>query len=233
MMMTIRLYSHMGKKFGRVHRANLETGSVAEAVRYLRANYGAMVDKYLCGASKRGFGFAVFRGKENLSKDQLREPCHGDDIRIAPVILGSKNAGVFQVILGAALVVIGGVITGWSFGAASPFGTAIAMAGAGMIVGGIVQMLTPRPKSLAAGDSPENTPSYAFNGPINTQAQGHCVPVLYGKLWVGSAVISGGTTVKDDVRAPLSGVTPPGGGIGGILGYMGRLSNGPTAVTTT
>ena len=35
-----------------------------------------------------------------------------------------------------------------------------------------------------------NTPSYLFNGAVNTTAQGHPVPIGYGRLIVGSAVIS-------------------------------------------
>lgn len=224
MMTTLRLYGRMGVKFGRVHRVALDTGSTAEAVRYLQANFKG-IDDYLGHAKTRdGVGFAVFRGKENLKKDQLTEPSFGEEIRIAPVILGSKNAGVFQIVLGAVLVVVGGMITGWSFGTASPFGTAVAMAGVSMMVGGIVQMLTPRPHGLAARDAPDSTPSYAFSGPINTQAQGHCVPVLYGRGWVGSAVISAGMDIKDDVVVPAIGQNPGGGNAGG--GSMGGFNNG-------
>jgi hypothetical protein len=42
-------------------------------------------------------------------------------------------------------------------------------------------------------ERPENTPNYVFHGPINTEAQGHPVPVLLGgPLRIGSAVISAG-----------------------------------------
>jgi predicted phage tail protein len=39
--------------------------------------------------------------------------------------------------------------------------------------------------------------SYAFNGPVNMQAQGNPVPVAYGETWTGSAVISGGIFSED------------------------------------
>lgn len=223
MMQTIRLYGKMGKLFGRVHRADLATGSVAEAVAYLRANFKG-VDEYLGRAKTRdGVGFAVFRGKENLAKDQLRDPCFGEEIRIAPIILGSKKAGVFQIIIGAVIVVVGAVLTAYGYGS---IGVPMMKFGATIIAGGIIQMLTPRPKGLSAQDRPESTPSYAFNGPVNTQAQGHPVPVLYGKMWVGSAVVSAGMDVKDDIRVPLNGAQAPGGSVGFLLGLMGRMSNG-------
>jgi predicted phage tail protein len=39
-----------------------------------------------------------------------------EDIRIAPVIIGSKTGGLLQTILGAVLVVVGVVVTGLSYG---------------------------------------------------------------------------------------------------------------------
>ncbi|MEL4893531.1 hypothetical protein PQU63_18765 [Xanthomonas protegens] len=62
---------------------------------------------------------------------------------------------------------------------------------------GIVQILLLMQKGLGAQDSPANKLSYAFNGPVNTQAQGNPVPVAYGDTWCGSAVISGGIFAKD------------------------------------
>ncbi len=230
MITTIKLYGRMGKMFGRVHKPDLATGSVAEAVRYLRANFPG-VDQYLARAKTQdGVGFAVFRGKENLTKTQLREPCFGEEIRIAPVVLGAKKGGIINIIVGAVLIVVGVALIIASEGAGSPLGMQLIGAGIGIAVGGIIQMLTPMPKGLASKDSPEHTPSYAFNGPVNTQAQGHPVPVLYGKLWVGSAVVSAGMDVKDDIRVPLTGTQAPGGGVGFILGLMGRMGSGPYAV---
>lgn len=111
--------------------------------------------------------------------------------------MGSKNGGVFQIILGVALVIVGGIITGWSFGAASPFGTAIAGMGVSMILGGVIQLLTPVPRAKKGSDAPENAPSYTFAGAVNTQAQGNPVPLLYGRMIVGSAVISAGLNAED------------------------------------
>lgn len=122
------------------------------------------------GAKDRGIGYAVFIGKTNITEDELAHPSGSDDIRIAPITLGSKNGGVFNIILGAVLIVAGIVVTGMSFGSAAPIGAALIGMGVSMVVGGVVQLLTPMPKGLSAKDKPANTPSYAFNGPINTEA---------------------------------------------------------------
>jgi predicted phage tail protein len=70
------------------------------------------------------------------------------------------------VIIAASLVA--DYYTGGRFGEATHYSTY--SMGAAMIFGGVVQLLTPMPKGLGAKDRPNNTPSYAFNGPLNTQA---------------------------------------------------------------
>lgn len=206
---TIRLYGVLGAKFGRVHR--MAVASAAEAIRALGAQIQGF-DAFLTQSKDKGLGYAVFYGKQNLAEDELRNLA-GEDIRIAPMILGSKSGGVFNIILGAVLVVVGAVATYWGFGA---IGAPLIKMGVAMMVGGVVQLLTPQPKGSSAKDRPENTPSHAFNGPINTQAQGNPVPVLYGELIVGSAVISAGISAVDQAYVPTSTATSGGGtGSGG------------------
>jgi predicted phage tail protein len=201
----VRLYGKMGARFGR--RFLLAVSSPAEAVRALCSQLPGF-EQYLMGAKDKGIGFAVFVGRRNLSEGQLIEPTGSEEIRIAPIIMGAKNGGVFQIIMGAVLIVVGVFITGLSWGAAAPIGSALIGMGISMIVGGVIQLLSPQPKAPKAQDRVDNKPSYAFNGPLNTQAQGNPVPVLYGELTVGSAVISAGISVQDGLTAPTA---PPAG----------------------
>lgn len=193
---TIRLYGELGRRFGRQHR--LAVRNTNEAIRALSAMQPGF-EAFLIQAKDRGMTFSVFAGKDNLKKEELDRPVGSDDIRIAPIISGSKRAGLFQTILGVALIVGASIVTGgaasaafgWSAALASGGMTgAIAMMGVSMMIGGVAQMLAPTPQGLGTSDRPENRPSYTFNGPVNTQAQGNPVPVLYGRLVVGSAVIS-------------------------------------------
>lgn len=202
---TIRLYGRLGAKFGRVHR--MAVGSAAEAVRALGSQLRGF-DAFLTQSKDMGLGYAVFYGKHNLKQDDLQNPCGSDEIRIAPMYLGAKNAGVFNIILGVVLVVVGALITPYT----GPLGAALMNMGYAMIIGGIVQLLTPTPKGRSAEDRPENKPSAVFSGAINTQAQGHPVQVLYGELIVGSAVLSAGIDAVDNAYTPS---TAP------RLGYMG------------
>lgn len=193
---TVRLYGYLGTQYGRVHKLAVKTA--AEAVRALCVLYPGF-EKELMTSRERGLVYSVFLGKRNLDKDQLKDPSGLDDIRIAPIIAGSKKAGALQTIVGVVLIVVGLIITGGTFGAGAPFGSALIMMGASMMVGGIIQMISPQPGGLATKDSPNNGASYNFNGPVNTTAQGNPVPLLYGRMRVGSAVVSAGIYSADQV----------------------------------
>lgn len=206
---TIRMYGEAGKLFGRVHR--MAVGSAAEAVRALCSQLPGF-ERYLTESKDKGYGFAVFYGKRNLAEENLHEPSGDDEIRIAPILFGSKSGGWFNVIVGVVLVVVGAVLSYFGFGA---IGVPLMKMGVGLIIGGVVQMLAPTPKGSAARDRPENAPSYAFNGPVNTQAQGNPVMVVYGDVITGSAVLSAGINAVDQAYIPRPGTPSGSGGSGG------------------
>jgi len=193
---TIRLYGALGARFGRVHKLAVQTS--AEAVKALCINFDGLED-YLMNAKKNGVTFAVFRGKRNIGVQDFQELAGKSDIRIAPVMEGAKKAGMFQTILGAVMVVAGiiiGVATGWT-GVGLTFGAGLIMSGASMMAGGIYQLLSPQPKGLQGRDDPDNKPSYAFGGSVNTLAMGNPVAPLWGEREIGGAIISAGIVAED------------------------------------
>ncbi|MCK6965504.1 tail assembly protein [Enterobacter bugandensis] len=191
---TIRLYGVLGARYGRVHRLAVQTS--AEAVKALCINLDGL-ESYLLNAKKNGMTFAVFRGRRNIGADDFKNLAGSTDIRIAPVMEGAKKAGLFQTILGAVMVVAGIVVTGMTFGSAGVIGAGMVSAGIGMMAGGIYQMLSPQPKGLQGRDDPDNKPSYAFGGSVNTLAMGNPVALLYGEREVGGAIISAGIVAED------------------------------------
>ncbi len=203
---TIRLYGKLGAQFGRVHR--LAVASTAEAVRALCFLLPGF-ERELMTSRDRGIAYACFLGKTNISRDELSLSGGSEDIRIAPVLVGSKAAGALQFILGAVLAVVGyiGTVAGQAYGGAA-WGPALIKMGSAMMLGGVVQLLSPQQAGMSAADKADNQASYNFNGPVNTVAQGNPVPVLYGRLIVGSAVISGGILSQDQA---YTGATHPGG----------------------
>lgn len=190
-MRTIRLYGILGSTFGREFK--LSVASPKEAVRALCVIVPGF-ERFLNTSKQRGLTYAVFSGKRNLNDDELSMDQSSADIRIAPVILGSKRGGVFQTILGVALVAVGAVASYFGGGAV---GVPLMQFGAAMALGGVVQMLSPQTTGLASKQSADNKASYAFGGVTNTTAQGNPVPLLYGKRRIGGAIISAGIYVDD------------------------------------
>lgn len=185
-MMTILLYGHLGRDFGKVHHYDVD--SVSEAVRAMSATMDGFRKKVIAG----GYYKVLIGGKDALSAEQLPNPTsQRESIRIVPVIAGAGKYG--QIILGSVLIA-----AGWYIGlTGSPvLGSGLISIGMSMVLGGVAQLLfAPKPPG-APPDRPENRPSFTFDGAVNTAAQGNPVPVLYGKLIIGSQVASAGLSVE-------------------------------------
>ncbi|WP_343529385.1 tail assembly protein [Yokenella regensburgei] len=193
-MTRIELGGVLGKTFGKTHERLVRT--TAEAVRALCCTIDGF-EKFLNTSKNRGLTYAVFRGKKNIGENDLEFPVTEETIRIVPVVIGSKKAGLLQTILGAVLVVAGIVVTGLTWGYAAPVGGALISSGIGLMAGGVIQMLSPQPAGLSSKQDSDNRASYAFGGVTNTAAQGYPVPLLYGKRRIGGAIISAGIYVED------------------------------------
>lgn len=196
---TIRLYGKLGATFGRVH--HFVCNDTAGAVRALCAMIPGF-EKFLMESKDKGLGYTVFIGKQNVGEEGLKYPVGNDDIRIAPVILGSGRGGFFQIVLGAALIGAAFLTGGASLGASGLAFSGLAgqMAfgiGVSMVLGGVSQLLVKQPQGITGVESPDNGASYNFNGPANVTAQGNPVPVLYGEMIVGSVTVSGDMFSED------------------------------------
>lgn len=194
-MVTVLLYGFLGQRFGRVHR--YDAHSPAEAVRALSVTLPGFRQALIDGGAYR-----VLRGgREALGAEDIVAPHSArDTLRIVPVVAGAGR-GVGQILLGAALIGLSFVpglstiqiatINGVTHTAASM----ISGLGTSLIFSGIAQALTRTPKSQQV-EAVSNKPSYAFDGAVNTAAQGNPVAVCYGRLIVGSQVVSAGLSVE-------------------------------------
>lgn len=194
---TVLLSGSLARLFGRVHRLVIDTP--AEACRALAVTIPGF-ESYMRNAHLKGLRFTIFKGKHNISQDELKHNSGKEVIRIVPVIAGSKRAGVLQTIIGAVLVVVGAIGATWgqAFGGGA-WGPAAMKIGAAMMIGGVAQMLSPQAKGLASRQDPDNMPSYAFGGPVNTVAMGNPVGVAYGLRERGGAIISAGIYVDEKI----------------------------------
>ena len=193
-MRTIKLGGVLGKKFGKQY--TLDVHSFRDAMAALCMMKPGF-EKYLRTAEERGLVFAVFVDERNLGEQELDlVGSDNGDIRIQPIVQGSKQAGMFQTLLGVVLIVAG-LFTG---GTTSTLGVGLLAAGAAVGLGGVVQMLSPTTKASAESKNDDgNNPSYGFGGAVTTIAQGNPYPLLYGEREIGGAVESGGVYTQDNI----------------------------------
>lgn len=183
---TVLLFGQL-RQFGRSFRLSVRT--TAEAIKALCVQVPG-VERFLSNAKSRGIEFAVFRGKKNIGEGELSFGGEGD-IRIAPVITGSKRAGILQTIVGVVLLAISYV-----FPVTAPY---LAPAGIGLVAGGVIQMLSPQAGGLKTSAAPENTPGYAFGSAKNTTASGNPVSLCAGRRRWGGAIISAAIYAEDQM----------------------------------
>ncbi|HCS07725.1 MAG TPA: phage tail protein [Pseudomonas sp.] len=181
----VMLYGVLGARFGRVH--HLAVASGAEAIHALCVKIPGF-KRFLRFSEERGLNYAIFRGKKNLSENEIgMRQDTVESIRIAPIVIGSKGGGLFATIAGLALVVIGAVTQQYY----------LAAAGVGLMIGGIAMSMSPSPAGILDKEGDGNRPSYAFGGAVTTMAQGRCKPLLYGERDIGGALISAGVFSED------------------------------------
>ncbi|MGR3892844.1 tail assembly protein [Pseudomonas sp. 1176_21] len=184
-MTTIKLSGSLAQKFGRTHRRQIDSGEVWEVFKALKATLEGF-EAEIQRLDGMGLRFAVFRNRKNVGAEDFGRG-GAREVRIVPVIGGSKRGGLLQTIVGVAMVVAGAVT-----------GQAWAMQiGAAMALGGVIQMLSPQAKGLSQSAAPENRPSYAFGSANNTTASGNPVPICIGERRWGGAIISASIYAED------------------------------------
>ncbi|MBB1439889.1 tail assembly protein [Shewanella sp. SG41-4] len=205
---TIKLSGSLANKFGREHKRLLEKGTTSEAFSAIKNTLQGF-ELFIKKQAKLGLRYAIFRNGKNTGQDEF-DLSGTNEIRIVPVVGGSKRGGILQTILGAVLIVVGYLV---------PAVAAYTIpAGIGMIAGGVVQMLSPQAKGLKGREASDNAPSYAFGGAVNTTAAGNPVGIGYGKRRIGGAIISAGIYAEDIAVSKRS--VQNSGGSGGSNGQQ-------------
>lgn len=190
-MTAVYLYGHLGRTFG--WRWSLDVHSPAEAVRAIIANRPDF-QRHLIKHSEPGY--RVFIGADPIADgDGLHHPVGRQCIKIVPVVAGGKEAWI-NIVVG--VVIIAATIAAFQW-YALPGEVALLIGGIGasLAINGVSQMLMGTPNAPEVKEREQNKPSFLFTGPVNTIAQGHPVPVGYGRLRVGSAVVSAGIVTED------------------------------------
>ena len=215
---TIRLLGAAGRKFGREFK--LAVKSPAEAFRALcvlcPGLRGWALEQHEKGVAWR----VVIKERSGINEDLLKCETSSDTITFAPTMRGAGgNSGVFQIILGVALIAASLIIT---FGTAGG-GLALGLLGGSLVLGGIAQLITPTPtlpKQAETGeqDSAElNSALFTRSG--GNDAQAEIVPVLYGRRLVPAP-----RNISFDLRLLPSSRDVDTSSAVGLLGYVNRVN---------
>lgn len=190
----ICLYGDL-QRFGR--RFRLQVKDAAEAIRALSVQLPGFRQKLASGWYRLRIS-----GSDTSEQDlhaRLHEPLHdGDVIHLVPGTEGAKSGGVFQAVAGAVLTVAGAAISYFSAGTLSAFGAGMMKFGAAMLIGGVAQMLAPKPKMPEYNSADNGKQNTYFSSLDNMIAQGNPVPVAYGEMLVGSRRISQDISTMDE-----------------------------------
>jgi predicted phage tail protein len=212
-MKVVKVYGALRKRLGQC-RFEFEVDTPAQAIKALCVNFPGL-DKWLIDSEQTGMGFRVTVGKERITQEDASVAVlpwsERDVFSIAPVLAGAGQ-GFGQVLAGIGLVALA-IIAGPAAGGFLGLGAGLAGAGAGLIggtaavalggigasliLGGVAQMLSPQPdiSALQRGKEAARLESFTFSGIVNTSQQGMPVPIVYGRAFVGSAVLSSGLDV--------------------------------------
>jgi len=197
MLRKIKLYGELAEFVG--HKEfEVQVDSLAKAVSFLINNFEG-IDRFM---SPNYYQLKV--GNYDIGEDEIHHPIGQEDIHFIPVISGAGR-GLGKVLLGAALIgiAIAAPGAGFAFGksgvgfiatgaAPNALMAAIGNIGIGLTLMGVSEMLTPLPKSQDFSSEQDPRLSFSFSGTQQTSRAGTPVPIVYGEIFTGSVVISGG-----------------------------------------
>ena len=217
-MKVVKVYGALRKRLGQC-RFEFDVTTPAQAIKALCVNFPGL-EKWLINSEKDGVGYRVAISKEKVTEgnvDPLFMPFSDREVfSITPVVAGAGR-GTGMILAGVGLIALAVVTGGTSiaftaggFGLASgvtattALGLSIAAGniGVALLLGGVAQALSPQPElpELEGGKEAARLESFTFSNVVNTSRQGLPVPIAYGRVFVGSAVLSSGLDV-DQVQA--------------------------------
>ena len=199
MLSKIKVYGRLARFLGE-RTFEAEISSPVDAFKFLLANFPSLESHMM------EQNYCVKVGDYEINETELNIPTGSQEIRIVPVVMGARR-GFGRFLLGAVLigVAVFAPAAGLGLGpGTSPFlfgttgGGALAAAagnlGIYLALSGVAQMITPTEDVGADSDDPS---SFTFNGVQNTIRAGVAIPVVYGEIFTGSLVVSGGIDTDD------------------------------------
>ena len=219
-MKVVKVYGALRKRLSQC-RFEFDVTTPAQAIKALCVNFPGL-DKWLIDSEQDGVAYRVAVSKEKATEDNvapLLMPFSDREVfSITPVVAGA-GGGLGRTLVGVALIAVAIANPAVGFGlngavgfgagavggaATATFGASLAAAagtlGIGLVLSGVAEILSPQPSLDSTLDESAQLESFTFSNVVNTSRQGMPVPIAYGRLFVGSAVLSSGLDV-DQVQA--------------------------------
>jgi len=218
-MKVVKVYGALRKRLGQC-RFEFDVATPAQAIKALCVNFPGL-EKWLIDSEKDGVGYRVAISREKVTEDNfapLVMPFSDREVfSITPVVAGAGR-GFGQILAGAALIALAiavpttaGLTAGGfsataaaAAGTSATFGATLAAAagnlGIFLVLSGVAQAISPQPELNSTLDESVQLESFTFSNVVNTSRQGMPCPIAYGRVFVGSAVLSSGLDV-DQVQA--------------------------------
>ena len=201
-MKVVKVYGALRKRLGQC-RFEFDVATPAQAIKALCVNFPGL-DKWLIDSEQDGVGYRVAVGREKITDDltALGLPFSEKEVfSITPVVAGAGR-GATQIGIGLALVATA-VFTGGTtlalgvggFSGGLGISAAVGNIGLALTLSGIATALSPQPELNSTLDESVQLESFTFSNVVNTSRQGMPCPIAYGRLFVGSAVLSSGLDV--------------------------------------
>ena len=209
-MKVVKVYGALRKRLGQC-RFEFDVATPAQAIKALCVNFPGL-DKWLIDSEQDGVGYRVAVSKEKITEQDISPllmPFSDREVfSITPVIAGAGR-GTGRILAGVALIATAIITQGGSLAfsggftaTSAAFGAKLAAAGANLgvflVLSGVAQAISPQPGLDSTLDESVQLESFTFSNIVNTQRQGMPVPIAYGRLFVGSAVLSSGLDVDQE-----------------------------------
>ena len=207
-MKVVKVYGALRELLGQC-RFELDVVTPGQAIKALCVNF-PQLERWLLDSEKEGVAYRVMVGKQKATEKDVSPlllPFGEREVfSITPVIAGAGR-GIGQVLIGAALIATAIVFApaGAGFlglgagvgGLNAAVSVAVGSVGLSLVLGGVAQMLSPT-QSFGARkfDEAQQLESFSFSGIVNTARQGVPVPIVLGRAYAGSVVISSGLDVE-------------------------------------
>ena len=207
-MKTVKVYGKLRELLGQC-RFELDVRTPAQAFKALIVNF-PQLERFILDSEKDGISYRMMVGRQHIGEqniDELGLPFGQHEVfSIAPAIAGAgRSFGQFLIgagLIGASFLFPGAGLFGGAAGVTftgtaatlASVGTALSFVGAGLILGEIAEIISPTPKPQQLSEA-ERLQSFSFSGIVNTTTQGTPVPVVLGRAYAGSVVISSGLDV--------------------------------------